>query len=238
MGESNSKREKKEPPKTPLGKNVQQNKPSVHTATESIRVAICDLSPTIRCGLQQILSADPKIEIVLTASSQAEILDKAEDLDIDVIQVDIDDEKTTGFEYLSKFRKKIPNAKIMVFTDCCDELQIIGAVEMGVEAFQCKQEAETDEIIDAVHTVHKGGKALAPCVTEALLSHMQTSQGKAQAQLSAREEEVLDLIATGKTNNDIANNLFISVRTVKFHVSSILSKLGVKNRTQAALWLL
>ena len=159
-------------------------------------------------------------------------------MDIDVIQVDIDDEKTSGFEYLSKFREKIPNAKIMVFTDCCDDQKIIGAVEMGIEAFQCKQEAEADEIVRAVHTVHKGGRALAPCVSEALLSQMRSSQDKMQAQLNSREQEVLDLIAEGRTNNDIAGNLYISVRTVKFHVGSILSKLGVKNRTQAALWLL
>ena len=238
MVESNSQREQKELPETLLGKNVRQNNPSEQIATESIRVAICDLSATIRSGLQQILSADPNIEVVLSATSRAEVLDKAEGLDIDVIQIDIDDEKETGFKYLSEFRKKLPNAKIMVFTDCCDTRQIIGAVEMGIEAFQCKQEAEADEIIDAVHKVHNGGKALAPCVTEALLSHMQRSQEKTQAQLSAREQEVLDLIASGKTNNDIANNLFITVRTVKFHVSSILSKLDVKNRTQAALWLL
>jgi NarL family two-component system response regulator LiaR len=238
MADSGTKKRKKASAVTHRSKKSPQDKTSARSASESVRVAICDLNPTIRCGLQHILSADPDIEVVLSATSQDEILDKLDGVDIDVIQVDIDDEKETGFEYLNKFREKIPDAKIMIFTDCCDNEQIIGAVEMGVEAFQCKQEAEADEIINAVHTVHKGGRALAPCVTEALLSHMQSSQNKAQAQLSAREQEVLGLIGVGKTNNDIADKLFISVRTVKFHVSSILAKLEVKNRTQAALWLL
>jgi len=201
-------------------------------------VVICDRCATIRSGLQFLMSAAPDINIVLTASSQAEVLSQSDDLDIEVILVDIEDEKAAGIQYLSNFREKIPDAKIVVFTNCCDNQQIIGTVKLGVAGFQCKQLADADKIISAIRTVHGGGKALDPCVTEALLSHMQTSQGKAQAQLSAREQEVLDLIAAGKSNNDIANNLLISVRTVKFHVSSILSKLGVKNRTQAALWLL
>ena len=70
------------------------------------------------------------------------------------------------------------------------------------------------------------------------MGHMMSSRNKAQVQLSPREQEILDLIGIGKTNNDIASSLFISIGTVKFHVSSILTKLGVENRTQAALWLL
>jgi len=208
------------------------------SAAEPIRVAICDLSATIRHGLQHMLSDASGIDVVMKVSSQAEVLSQSDDLDIDVIVIDIEDEIDAGVEYIIRFREKMPDAKILVFTGCKDNKRIVDAIELGVEGFQCKIDADVDEIISAIRTVHKGGRPLAPCVTEALLTHMQTNQDREQANLSLREKEVLDLIATGKTNNDIANYLYISVRTVKFHVSSIFSILNVKNRTEAALWLL
>jgi NarL family two-component system response regulator LiaR len=208
------------------------------SAAEPIRVAICDLSATIRHGLQHMLSDASGIDVVMKVSSQAEVLSQSDDLDIDVIVIDIEDEIDAGVEYIIRFREKLPDAKILVFTGCKDNTRIVDAIELGVEGFQCKIDADVDEIISAIRTVHKGGRPLAPCVTEALLTHMQSKQDREQANLSLREKEVLDLIATGKTNNDIANYLYISVRTVKFHVSSIFGKLNVKNRTEAALWLL
>ena len=210
----------------------------LESAAESVRVAICDHCAAIRHGLQHMLSDASGIDVVMTVSSQTEALSQPDDLDIDVIVIDIEDEIDAGVEYIVKFREKMPDAKILVFTGCKDNKRIVDAIELGVEGFQCKIEADVDEIISAIRTVHRGGRPLAPCVTEALLMHMQAKQDKEQANLSLREKEVLDLIATGKTNNDIADYLFISVRTVKFHVSSIFSKLNVKNRTEAALWLL
>jgi DNA-binding NarL/FixJ family response regulator len=171
------------------------------------------------------------------ASSPVEVLNNAADLEVDIIQVDIDDENQPWLEYLTELREKLPRAKILVFTDCHNQELIIGAVEMGVEALLRKTDTDADEIINTFRAVHKGSRVLAPCVTEALLSRIQSRQLMEQAQLSMREREVLNLIATGRSNNDIAGNLFISIRTVKFHVSSILAKLNVKNRTAAALWL-
>ena len=205
---------------------------------DGIRVAVCDRSPTIRHGLRLILGSDSGIGVVLEVSKLAELFGHPGYLDIDVVLLDIEDQDEEGLGFIDDFRERMPKTKILVFTDCKNNALIIGTVESGVEGFQCKQEASADEIIGSVRTVHKGGRDLAPCVTEALLNHMQAEQLKSQANLSAREQEVLDLIATGKTNNDIASKLFISVRTVKFHVSSILSKLNVKNRTEAALWIL
>ena len=238
MEDSESTIEKEENSGFARQKKLKEDKRSLQIPHESVRVAICHLSATVRAGVGHILNADPNIEIVLTASSQDEVIAKADGLDIDVVQIDIDDIDTTELEFLHQLREKIPNAKIIILVGCHDDDKIIGAIEMGIEGFLCKQEAEADEIISAVHTVHEGSKALSPCVTEALMSHMMSSRNKEQVQLSPREQEILDLIGIGKTNNDIAGSLFISVGTVKFHVSSILTKLGVENRTQAALWLL
>lgn len=229
---------KKVPTITPRGGNLKRNNLSGQHATDPIRVAICDQSPTIRNGLQHILGTAPDIDIVLIGSSQAEILSKSDGLDIDVIQVDIGDEMLAGVKYLDKFREKIPDAKIMILTggkgcrNCWDKNQIIEAVKMGVESIQCKREAEADEIISAVRTVHKGGKILAPsCVNEALLS----LQFKTQVKLSEPEQEVLDLITMRISNNDIAEKLNISVHTVYIHMHSILSKLDVKKHANAEL---
>ena len=110
------------------------------------------------------------------------------------------------------------------------------ALEIGVQGFHDKS-AQPDELLNAIQTVHRGGNSLASCVTTALVNHISTRQREHMANLSQREEEVLDLVAKGKSNSDIADELFISVRTVKFHISSIFAKLQVKNRTEAAaLW--
>jgi len=208
------------------------------SAPQSIQVAICDFSATIRHGLQHILNDAVGIDIVMKAPNQAQVLKQSDGLDIDVIMIDIDDEMEKGLEYIVKFRKKMSETKILVFSACRVNAKIIEAIELGVEGFLCKLDAEVDDIESAIRAVHRGGRPLAPCVTEALLNHMQSKQTIEKASLSTREKEVLDLIAAGKSNKDIADYLYISIRTVKFHVSSIFGKLNVKNRTEAALWLL
>ncbi len=238
MEDSNGRSVKKESPTTPGKRKIQPENPTAESTNEPIHVVICDNCPTIRCGLEHILGAAPDIEVIMSTPSCAELLDKSDDLDIDVILIDIEDENHAGLKHLSSFRNKIPDAKVLVFTDCEDHKQIIEALELGIEGFQCKQDADANEIVNSVVTLHKGGKDLAPCVTEALLKEVKSDQLMELSQLSPREQDVLDLIAKGRSNSDIADKLFISVRTVKFHVSSILSKLNVKNRTEAAMWLL
>ena len=201
----------------------------------SIQVAVCDCCPTIRYGLQHILSTDPNIDMVAEASSHEEMIDRFADIDLDVMLVDIGENRNTGFKYIREFRRMRPEVKTIIFTGYTkDKYAILEAVEIGVQGYQLKQ-ADCNEILNAIRVVHQGGTSLAQCVTETLMEELQHKHHQSQTHLSDREQEVLDLIALGKTNNDIAKTLFISVRTVKFHVSSILSKLNVKNRTEAAL---
>ena len=111
-------------------------------------------------------------------------------------------------------------------------------LNLGIQGFQEKQ-AEPQKIMRAIHIVHNGGTSMAECVTTTLIDQMSKKPVQPQSRLSKRETQVLELIATGKTNDDIANRLYISVRTVKFHITSIFNKLRVKNRTQAAaMWML
>jgi len=201
---------------------------------KSIQVAICDCCPTIRFGLQYILSTDHDLNMVAEVSTHKEMLTRFVDIDLDVILIDLEANKQTGFNYLRKFHELRPDVKTIIFTGYTDKQVILEAIEIGVQGYQLKQ-ADCDEIINAIHVVYKGGTSLAPCVTATLMEELQNRHQQSQSKLSKREQEVLDLIAKGKTNTDIARTLFISVRTVKFHVSSILAKLNVRNRTEAAL---
>lgn len=207
-----------------------------------IRVGICDASATVRCGLESIFKTAPDIKVEMVAANQGEALEKLSANDVDVLVFDFEDwgngEEITGLEYLGKLLDVKPNIKVVLFTNCHNGEEITGAIERGVQGVLCKRQAEPEDLVISVHTLYRGGTDLSPCATEALLSNIQVQQFRSQANLSTRQHEVLELIAEGKTNHAIADALFISERTVKFHVSSILSKLKVKNRTEAALWLL
>ena len=203
--------------------------------SETIRVAICDHYSTIRYGLRYILNSAPNIDTIEEACSPEELLSKFAGLDLDVVLIDLEPDKQAGFDNLYKFCKLNPRVKIIIFTSCIDKNLILKTVEMGVQGYLPKH-VESEEIIDAIHIVHNGGIKLAACVTTTLLEQLQIKQLQLKANLSRREQEVLNHIALGKTNNDIASVLHISTRTVKFHVTSILAKLNVRNRTEAAIW--
>lgn len=201
--------------------------------SSTIRISICDYSPVVRYGLRHILSSDQQFEIVSEVSSPGEILAAANDIEIDILVTDLKPNNPREIEYIREFRNQMPDVKIIIFSDCNDHRMVMETLEIGIQGFRSKN-AEAKELIDTVRAVYNGKTAMSSCVTTTLLDHMQRNRSRTNSILSKREREVLKLIAVGKTNSDIANDLYISIRTVKFHVSSILTKLDVKNRTEAA----
>ena len=199
-----------------------------------IRVITCDRCPTIRYGLQRLLTSESEIEIVAELCEPEAILTDTSNIEADILIIDLNENNHSEIELLSQFRALRPDIKIIVFTSCSDSNLAISALGLGIQGFRLKH-ADKDEMIKAIHTVYRGGSSLAPFATNALLDNMQQTRLQSQSSLSGREHEVLNLVAEGRTNNDIAEVLYISIRTVKFHVSSILAKMNAKNRTVAAM---
>ena len=207
-------------------------------AARRIRVGICDPSPTIRYGLEQILLEADTCSVDMIARSQDEALDMMRECEIDVLLVEVEDGHDVSLDFLEKFSQTQDDLKIAIFTNHTSGSEVTQAIELGVQGYLCKRDTEPRDLIRTIESLKRGRTELSKCATESLLANLQEKQLRSKANLSSRELQVLQLIAEGKSNHDIAEKLFISIRTVKFHVSSIFSKLNVKNRTEAALWLL
>ncbi len=210
---------------------------STEIVEKPISVLLVDDHPLFRRGVFAVLSADKRIRVVGEASNGKEGVASARKLDPDVILMDIQMPEMTGLEATVVLQKEMPRCKILMLTISEKDEDLFNAVKFGARGYLLK-EVDPDEIIAAVLQVASGEVRLTTSMATKLLGEFKSrgeKKGGEQA-LSPREGEVLQYVARGHTNKEIAGTLFISENTVKVHLRNILDKLHMKNRAEAATY--
>ena len=203
---------------------------------EKIRVLIADDHPIFRQGLRGILEAEPDIDVVGEASDGAEAIAMATALQPDVVMMDLAMPTVDGIEAIRRITEERPSARIIALTSFATDDKVFPAIQAGAAGYLLK-ETEPAELVEAIRKVHRGEPILHPSVAARLMQQVVAATPRAhRTDLTARELEVLRLIAAGRSNKEIARDLAVAEKTVKTHVSNVLSKLGVADRTQAALY--
>lgn len=205
-------------------------------ADKIIRVLLVDDHQVVRRGLRTFLEIQDDIEVVGEAADGAEGVARSEELHPDVVLMDIKMPGTDGIEALRKLRQLENPAKVLIVTSFTEQRTVVPALRAGASGYVYK-DVDPDALVSAIRSVYAGHVLLQPEVAGALLAQEDTGGGTGRGStLTEREQEVLGLIADGRSNREIARALVLSEKTVKTHVSNILMKLDLSDRTQAALW--
>jgi NarL family two-component system response regulator LiaR len=199
----------------------------------SIRILVADDHSVVRQGLRMFLGLDPEFEIVAEAADGIEALAKARQTRPDVVLMDLLMPGMDGIEATVSIRRELPDTEIIALTSVLEDASVIGAVRAGAIGYLLK-DAQADELCQAIRAAAAGQVQLSPKAAERLMREVRAPDNPEV--LTPRETEVLRLLAQGLANKEIARALNIGEKTVKSHVSSILAKLGVPSRTQAALY--
>ena len=207
--------------------------------TQPIRILIADDHAIVREGLRTLISAKPGLELIGEASDGAEAAEMAKSLRPDVILLDMVMPRKNGLEAIEDIKQDNPNARILVLTSFDDDDRVFSAIKAGALGYLLK-DSSPQQLIQAIHDVHQGRSSLHPTVALKVIRELSQPSDLPPTEdpLTERELETLRLIAQGMTNQEISEALTISERTVGKHVSNILEKLHLANRTQAALYAL
>ncbi|MBE7121032.1 response regulator [Bacillus cereus] len=206
-----------------------------------IKVLLVDDHTVVLKGLAFFLSTREDFELVGEANNGKEALVKVGETSPDVVLMDLYMPEMDGIEATACIKKEYPNVKVIVLTSFSDQAHVLPALKAGASGYILK-DIEPDQLVEAIRSAYKGNIQLHPDIANALLSQTLPEEEKEEEPsvqvgvLTARENEVLQLLAKGMSNKEIASVLVITEKTVKAHMSSILSKLHLSDRTQAALY--
>ncbi|UJW59816.1 response regulator transcription factor [Bacillus sp. A116_S68] len=202
-----------------------------------MKILIADDHHVVRRGLLFFLQTQAGLEIVGEAQNGMEAVTLVEKLQPDIVLMDLDMPNMDGTEATKKIKEQFPDVKVLILTSFSDQSHAIPAIKAGASGYQLK-DVDPDELVSSIRRVYRGESPLHPKVTSHVMSHL--SYGNKEEErlsgLTKREKEVLAEIAKGKSNKEIASSLVITEKTVKTHVSNLLAKLELQDRTQAALY--
>lgn len=207
--------------------------------SETIRILICDDHQVVRHGIRAFLTTRQGLEVVAEATDGSEAIELARQHHPDVILMDLLMPIVDGIEAIRQIRAEQPDARILVLTSFATDDQVFPAIKAGALGYLLK-DSSPDELIEAIRQVHHGEPSLHPSIARKVLHELSrpAEQELTIDPLTGREVEVLRLLAQGRSNKEIARELVVTEGTVRTHVSSILSKLYLASRTQAALYAL
>ena len=206
---------------------------------EVIRILITDDHAVVREGLRTLIGTEPGMEVIGEAADGVEAVQMACKLKPDVILMDMVMPRMGGLEAIQKIKEQCPEAQLLVLTSFSDDETVFPAIKAGALGYLLKDSSPLD-LIQAIHDVHGGNASLPPTIARKLIRELNQPPAlpRTEEPLTEREVEILKLVAQGMSNQEIAERLTISPRTVGAHVGHILDKLHLANRTQAALYAL
>jgi len=199
-----------------------------------IRVVVADDHGVVRAGLEQLLATAEDIELVGLAADGAAAVALVEEHGPDIVLMDLAMPTVDGIEATRRITTAHPEVQVVVLTSFSDQQRIVDALDAGAAGYVLKH-ADPDELLGAIRAASEGGAPLDPKAARVLLDRRRSAPVPSSP-LSEREEEVLRLVAAGHPNKIIARRLGIAERTVKAHLTNVFQRIGVTDRTQAALW--